>query len=195
MSPQPAPRPATLPLHINPELLEAAERFNREMAAAAIRTAEACRGGAVMDMGAFVGLASEERRKAVCRRRQVGCVIVKDGAVVGRGHNRSRDENLSCLAGDCPRGHLSYDELPAKASYDVGNPGACLAIHAEEMALAEAGLLAAGALVYVTCSPCDGCASLLAKAGVGMVIVEDLGAPDRPYMRRALPENWRLRCR
>ena len=72
----------------------------------------------------------------------VGCVIVKDGVVAGRGWTQNG-----------------------------GRP------HAEAMALAQAGALAAGATVYVTLEPCahvsergPSCASLLVDAGVAQVV-------------------------
>jgi diaminohydroxyphosphoribosylaminopyrimidine deaminase / 5-amino-6-(5-phosphoribosylamino)uracil reductase len=80
----------------------------------------------------------------------VGCILVKDGLVVGRGWTQPG-----------------------------GRP------HAEAMALAQAGVKARGATVYVTLEPCahqsdrgPSCASLLVDAAVGHVVmaVED---PDR----------------
>jgi diaminohydroxyphosphoribosylaminopyrimidine deaminase/5-amino-6-(5-phosphoribosylamino)uracil reductase len=73
----------------------------------------------------------------------VGCVVVRDGAVVGEG-----------------------------ATAEGGRP------HAEELALAEAGEAARGAVVYVTLEPCArrsagtiACADLLIAAGVARVVV------------------------
>ena len=72
----------------------------------------------------------------------VGAVLVRDGAVVGRGF------------------HLG-----------PGEP------HAEAMALAEAGLLAAGATLYCTLEPCSHhgqtppCADALVEAGIARAVV------------------------
>jgi diaminohydroxyphosphoribosylaminopyrimidine deaminase / 5-amino-6-(5-phosphoribosylamino)uracil reductase len=72
----------------------------------------------------------------------VGCIVVKDGVIAGRGWTQNG-----------------------------GRP------HAEAMALAQAGALAAGAAVYVTLEPCahvsergPSCASLLVAAGVAQVV-------------------------
>ncbi|WP_328809154.1 bifunctional diaminohydroxyphosphoribosylaminopyrimidine deaminase/5-amino-6-(5-phosphoribosylamino)uracil reductase RibD [Profundibacterium mesophilum] len=78
----------------------------------------------------------------------VGCVIVKDGRVVGRGWTQPG-----------------------------GRP------HAEAMALAQAGPLAAGAEAYVTLEPCahhgrtPPCAEALVRAGI-VRVVSALGDPD-----------------
>jgi pyrimidine deaminase RibD-like protein len=73
----------------------------------------------------------------------VGCVIVKDGAVIGEG-----------------------------ATGAGGRP------HAEELALAQAGAAALGAVVYVTLEPCAqrsaggvSCSDLLLRAGVTRVVI------------------------
>jgi diaminohydroxyphosphoribosylaminopyrimidine deaminase/5-amino-6-(5-phosphoribosylamino)uracil reductase len=73
----------------------------------------------------------------------VGCVVVRDGAVVGEG-----------------------------ATAEGGRP------HAEELALAQAGDAARGAVVYVTLEPCAkrsnggvSCADLLIGAGVARVVI------------------------
>jgi pyrimidine deaminase RibD-like protein len=73
----------------------------------------------------------------------VGCVLVRDGAVVGEG-----------------------------ATSPGGRP------HAEELALAQAGDRARGAVAYVTLEPCGerssgaaSCGARLAEAGVARVVV------------------------
>ncbi|MBY0569425.1 MAG: bifunctional diaminohydroxyphosphoribosylaminopyrimidine deaminase/5-amino-6-(5-phosphoribosylamino)uracil reductase RibD [Hyphomonadaceae bacterium] len=73
----------------------------------------------------------------------VGCVIVKDGAVIGEG-----------------------------ATGAGGRP------HAEELALAQAGEAARGAVAYVTLEPCAqrsaggaSCSDLLQRAGVARVVI------------------------
>jgi diaminohydroxyphosphoribosylaminopyrimidine deaminase/5-amino-6-(5-phosphoribosylamino)uracil reductase len=73
----------------------------------------------------------------------VGCVIVKDGRLVGEG-----------------------------ATADGGRP------HAEELALAQAGEAARGAVAYITLEPCGerssgaaSCSQKLVSAGVSRVVV------------------------
>jgi dCMP deaminase len=103
---------------------------------------------------------------ADCRRRRVAALVVRDGVVVGRGVNGLPDER-SCLAGECPRGLLSYDEVPASSSY-AGN---CDATHAERAALAEAGELARGAELHVTATPCQWCEEAAWEAGIDTIAV------------------------
>ena len=103
---------------------------------------------------------------ADCRRRQVAAVVcLPDGTVVGSGWNGLPGES-SCYGGDCPRGLMSYSEQPKDLGYaETG----CRAIHAEDAALQNAGLLAQGSVVFVTEKPCPGCAALLRESQVSAV--------------------------
>lgn len=102
-----------------------------------------------------------EKRKADCRRRSVACVITLNGVVVGKGYN-SLPEG-SCVQGECPRGLLSYEEAPPNVGYESTG---CHAIHAEDAALAEAGVWAEGAIAWITEEPCPRCQKRLKDAGV-----------------------------
>ena len=106
------------------------------------------------------------RGMADCRRRQVAAVVcLPDGTVVGSGWNGLPGES-SCGGGDCPRGLMSYREQPKDLGYaETG----CRAIHAEDAALQNAGLLAQGSVVFVTEKPCPGCATLLRESQVSAV--------------------------
>lgn len=88
-------------------------------------------------------------------------MLVLNGWVVGKGHNRLPVD--SCTEGACPRGLLSYGEAPKDVDYEKTG---CVAIHAEDMALAEAGEKAVGAIAYITEWPCPRCETRLKAAGV-----------------------------
>lgn len=108
--------------------------------------------------------------EADCRRRQVGAVLMKGLSVVGVGWNALPDG--SCLAGECPRGLLSYDQVAASSDY-TGN---CVALHAETRALADAAggqgeEWTYGGMMYVTADPCPGCAAAMERAGVEWCVV------------------------
>jgi tRNA-specific adenosine deaminase 2 len=77
----------------------------------------------------------------------IGCVIVRDGAVVGRGYNRT-NETRSGTA------HAEYDAI------------------AEVLGAAGGSLAAAEfhrCTLYVTCEPCIMCAGALSLVGMGRV--------------------------
>lgn len=105
--------------------------------------------------------------RADCRRARHGAVIVDpEKRVISTGYNGSWSGGPSCLAGECPRGLLSYSEVPTFTSYDEG-PGRCISTHAEANALIiAAGREVRGATMYVTGEPCPSCYKLIRTAGI-----------------------------
>lgn len=119
----------------------------------------------------FLAIAKTVATRADCTRRQVGCVLVDaDHRIIGTGYNGSEPGGPSCLAGECPRGQLTYDEVKAYSSYDDG-PGKCHSTHAEMNALLFARTSCKGATAYVTYAPCPTCDKALLAAGVSRVVV------------------------
>lgn len=109
-------------------------------------------------------------KRGDCTRRQVGALLVDIHHLVMPGYNGTPEHGQpGCLEGACPRGRLSYEELPAYA----GGYQNCIAVHAEENALRKArrasGFILADAVAYVTCEPCNDCHRRLADAGLSGV--------------------------
>lgn len=115
----------------------------------------------------FLAIAQVVATRADCRRARHGAVIVKNHRIVATGYNGGPSGGRSCLAGQCPRGLLSKEELPSNHA-DYSN---CIALHAEANAIAYAhGSATAGATIYITGPPCDMCAKLIRAAGIGTVV-------------------------
>lgn len=115
----------------------------------------------------FLDLAKAVSARADCRRAQHGCVIVKHRRVVATGYNAAPSGGPSCLAGECPRGLLSYDEVRSLAG-DYDN---CISIHAEANALLHATWTECyGATLYVTGPQCGTCRKLSMGAGIARVV-------------------------
>jgi dCMP deaminase len=123
----------------------------------------------------FAGIATAVAARADCRRRTVGCVLVKDHRIVSTGYNGGPSGGASCLAGECPRGLLTYEQVAGLGDYDrPGSPGYCVAVHAEANALLYADRAdARGATAYITDPPCPGCQKLLTAAGIERVVYSD----------------------
>jgi len=97
----------------------------------------------------------------------VGAVLVLDRRIIATGYNGAAPGHPDCLEGACPRGQLSYDQVPGLGDYDrPGTPGFCIAIHAEVNALLFATRDTKGATAYITDPPCPGCRKALAAAGI-----------------------------
>lgn len=106
---------------------------------------------------------------STCSRRQVGAVVVQDRKVIGNGFNGVASGKAHCVSGGCPRGRLSYSDVPPGADY---NQFPCYAIHAEHNAILQAGLeRCLGATIYVTDQPCQQCANLIEHAKIGRVVI------------------------
>lgn len=115
----------------------------------------------------FLEIAEAVSRRADCTRRRVGAVIVREHRIVATGYNGAPAGQPGCLtASACPRGRLSAAEMPAYSSYDN-----CTALHAEVNAVVYAGREAClGAVLYVTCEPCQWCRKVIAAAGITRIV-------------------------
>lgn len=117
----------------------------------------------------FLAIASVMARRSTCSRRQVGAVLVKDNRIISTGYNGSPPGQPHCIDGACPRGRLSYSEVPAGADY---NAYPCIAVHAELNAIIRAGFdRCDGGTLYVTDHPCQQCSNAIAAAGIREVII------------------------
>ncbi|ABZ83732.1 cytidine and deoxycytidylate deaminase zinc-binding region protein, putative [Heliomicrobium modesticaldum Ice1] len=93
----------------------------------------------------FMGLALEEGRQAYAKGEvPIGCVIVKDGEVIGRGHNLRETE----------KNPVAHAEV--------------LAI--QDAANRIGGWRLAGATLYVTVEPCPMCAGAIVLARIPRVV-------------------------
>lgn len=111
----------------------------------------------------FLGICEAVAERADCTRRKVGAVIVKDHRIVSTGYNGAPAGHNGCLAGACPRGKLSFAELPQGSPYD----GNCIAVHAEANAIIYGDYdRMRNADLYCTDFPCDGCMKLIWGAGI-----------------------------
>ncbi len=108
--------------------------------------------------------------RADCSRRQVGAVILDaDNRIISTGYNGYPAGKPGCAsAGACPRGLLSYDEVPKDSAYS-GVHAPCEAIHAEENAILYARTSLVGSTLYVTDKPCPNCERLINGTGIRMV--------------------------
>lgn len=114
-----------------------------------------------------LGIADAVAPMGECVRSKVGAVLLdRKGRVVMDGYNGVPPKEKSCLDGVCPRGRLTYEQVPAGSDY-----GNCVAIHAEENLLIHARREdLEGGTVYVTRAPCYRCLPRLKAAGVWRVV-------------------------
>ena len=102
-------------------------------------------------------------------RKKVGCLIVKDGAIISDGYNGTPSgfDNACEFA---PRNHLD-EELVTKPEV----------LHAESNAitkLAKSTQSSDGATMYITISPCIECAKLIIQSGIKRVVFRKIYRND-----------------
>lgn len=106
--------------------------------------------------------------RSTCLGRKVGAVIVKDNWQLSMGYNGAPAHATHCKElGGCLRRQLN---IPSGERHEI-----CRAVHAEQNAIIQAakhGVVIDGATIYVTVSPCNICAKMIANVGISEVIYE-----------------------
>ena len=116
-------------------------------------------------------LAKTVSLRADCTRRKVGAVLMApDHSIVSTGYNGGYSGGPSCLAGECPRGLLTKEQLAPNSDYSSG-AGLCVALHAEWNALLRASWAdMKDATLYITCRPCHICENLIDGTPISRVV-------------------------
>jgi len=114
---------------------------------------------------AYLDICKTWSQLSCAKRKKVGCIIVKDGAIISDGYNgtpKGFDNNCEILY----NGNL-------KTKKEV--------LHAESNAitkLAKSTQSSIGATMYITISPCLDCAKLIIQSGIERVIYKDFYRSD-----------------
>ena len=114
----------------------------------------------------FLSIAKQAATRATCDRKHVGCVLVRDKAILATGFNGSIRGRPHCDE----VGHMMIE-------------GHCeRTIHAETNAVAQAarnGARLEGATAYVTASPCWKCFQLLCNTGIIRIVFAEFYRDER----------------
>lgn len=120
----------------------------------------------------YLAIARAVSLRSTCLRRQYGAVIVKDDMIIATGYNGSaRGEPNCCDVGECWR---EINHIPHGERYE-----ACVAVHAEDNAISQAGRKSIGATLYlagfengkpIEATPCLMCQRKIKNAGIKEVI-------------------------
>lgn len=122
----------------------------------------------------YLGIALAVAKRSTCLRRQYGAVIVKGDNIIATGYNGSaRGEPNCCDVGECWR---QAHNIPHGEQYEK-----CVAVHAEDNAISQAGREAIGATLYlagledgklIKAEPCMMCARKIKNARIKEVVVD-----------------------
>jgi dCMP deaminase len=116
----------------------------------------------------FMDIAHTVAKRGTCERLQVGAVLTLKGRPISMGYNGSAKGEQHCNLG-CNK-----------------NEPCTSAIHAEANAIyfaARNGIATAGAILYVTHSPCMKCAEAIIQSGIEEVIFYEEFRDTEPIRR------------
>ena len=106
---------------------------------------------------AYMDIALRWAKMSVAKRKQVGCIIVKDNQIISDGYNGT------------PTGFDNNCEFETRYGYETKRE----VLHAESNAitkLAKSPHSSLGATMYITLSPCFDCAKLIIQSGIARVV-------------------------
>ena len=102
----------------------------------------------------YLRMANIWAENSYCKRRQVGCLLVKDKMIISDGYNGT------------PMGFENDCETPENTSKPY-------VLHAEANAISKVAMSnnsSAGATLYITDSPCIECSKLIIQSGIKRVV-------------------------
>lgn len=121
----------------------------------------------------FMGMVEIIKKRATCKRRQVGAIVVKDNRILTTGYNGVPSRVEHCYSTGCIREQMG---VPSGEKHEL-----CRGVHAEQNALLQAaktGVSVDGATIYVTTQPCILCTKMIINAGIERVVYRE-GYPDQ----------------
>lgn len=125
----------------------------------------------------YMNIAFAVRKRAKCKGRRVGAVIVKDDRIISTGFNGTPSGMTNCLDGGCVRCN-SPEKFRPGVGYDL-----CICVHAEQNAVLSAarfGIAIEGSVVYTTLRPCFNCSKAMLQTKVDTIIyLRDWVPPDK----------------
>jgi dCMP deaminase len=116
----------------------------------------------------FLDIAELVSRRATCRRRSVGAVLVKEKRILATGYNGAPSGLRHCLDLGCLR---EQNNVPSGERHEL-----CRGLHAEQNSIIQAalhGVSVREATLYCTNHPCVICAKMIINAGVAKVIFRE----------------------
>ena len=109
---------------------------------------------------AYLSICQTWSQLSSAKRKKVGCIIVKNGAIISDGYN------------GMPKGFDNCCEIEYNGILKTKNE----VLHAESNAitkLAKSTQSSINATMYITISPCIECAKLIIQAGISRVVYKD----------------------
>lgn len=120
----------------------------------------------------FMKITRNVGERAICVKRQVGSIIVKDHRILSSGYNGAPRGFKHCTEELCIRKQMN---VPSGQRHEL-----CRGLHAEQNAIIQAawhGVKIEGATLYCTYQPCVICVKMIINAGIVKLVYAG-GYPD-----------------
>ncbi|MFC1637659.1 cytidine/deoxycytidylate deaminase family protein, partial [Candidatus Margulisiibacteriota bacterium] len=121
----------------------------------------------------FMKLANDVSERAICVKRKVGAVVVKDNRILSSGYNGAPKGLAHCTEQSCLRKKMN---VPSGERHEL-----CRGLHAEQNAIIQAavyGVSIDGATMYCNYQPCVICVKMIINAGIKRLVYAG-GYPDK----------------
>jgi dCMP deaminase len=120
----------------------------------------------------FMKIAEDVSERAICEKRKVGALIVKDNRILSSGYNGAPKGFKHCSETGCLRKEMN---VPSGQRHEL-----CRGLHAEQNAIIQAawhGIKIEGGTLYCTYQPCVICVKMMVNAGIVRLVYSG-GYPD-----------------
>jgi dCMP deaminase len=120
----------------------------------------------------FMKIARDVSERAICVKRKVGALVVKENRILSTGYNGAPKGFKHCTEKTCLRKQMN---VPSGQRHEL-----CRGLHAEQNAIIQAawhGVKIEGGAMYCTYQPCVICVKMLINAGI-VKLVYSGGYPD-----------------
>lgn len=120
----------------------------------------------------FIKIAQDVSTRAICVKRKVGALIVKENRILTTGYNGAPKGFSHCTEQTCIRNQIN---VPSGQRHEL-----CRGLHAEQNAIIQAavhGVEIEGGTLYCTYQPCVICAKMMINAGLKRLVYSG-GYPD-----------------
>ena len=126
--------------------------------------------------GYFMDITFLVAKRATCRRRQVGAVLVKDKRILSTGYNGAPMGLDHCLNTGCLR---EKNNIPSGERHEL-----CRSLHAEQNAIIQVayhGVSVNDSILFCTNLPCIICLKMIINAGIKKIVYKDGYADELSY--------------
>ncbi|HHQ45535.1 MAG TPA: cytidine deaminase [Candidatus Altiarchaeales archaeon] len=112
----------------------------------------------------FAKIVEDVSKRSTCFKRQIGALIVNPSReIVATGYNGPVRGAPHCWDVGCVKDEMGYKS-------GEGHEW-CVAVHAEQNALIQAGKSARGCTLYLNAFPCKICARMIVNSGIKKVVI------------------------